>query len=122
MRYALVVLLLALATLLGTVVPDLVAPGPAAPVTEHHATAVDDGLGDRIITVVGDHPGHGAETIGLLCLCALLVTGIVLATRGASTCRVGPPVMAFGGDRPVGARTLVRALPRDPVLWGVSRT
>ncbi|PUB32096.1 hypothetical protein C8K30_101616 [Promicromonospora sp. AC04] len=119
MRYALVVLLLALGVLLGTTVPGHATDGPVASMTEHHATAAAD---DRIIAAVTDHPGHGAEAIGLLCLCALLVTGIVLATRGAATYRVGPPAMALAGDRPAGARTLVRALPRDPVLWGVSRT
>jgi hypothetical protein len=116
-RYVLVVLLLMLAASLSTTTPDVTAPPSIASAAAYHVTPVDDVL----VEMAGDHPHHGAEAIGLLCLCALLVTGIILATRGPAT-RISPRATVVAGGHRLRETARVRTVSHDPVLWGVSRT
>lgn len=138
MRYVLVVLLLALVGMLGTTVPERPVVGPAVAVAHQDAPAVDDlvqatadatvvdAAGIGVVAAGGAHAGHGTETIGLLCLCALLVSGIVLAVRRPRAYWISGRVMYRKGIR--GARPQMRAwavghaLRGHPLLWGVSRT
>ena len=120
LRYVLVVLLLALGGLLA--VPGA-EPTAAAASAGHHVTAL---VADRIVSTAGQHTDHGtphgAEALGLLCLCALLVTGIVPAGPGAATYRVAlrAPVTVRG--RWPATRSYRHTAGTDPVLLGISRT
>lgn len=125
LRYVLVVVLLALAGLLAVPGADATASGTTGTTSaaEHHATAP---AADRIVATTGLHTDHGtphgAEAFGLLCLCALLVTGIVLAGRGAATYRVALRAVATVRGRWPGTRTYPHTARPDPVLLGISRT
>ena len=126
LRYVLVVVLLALAGLLAVPGADATASGTTGTTSaaaEHHATAP---AADRIVATTGLHTDHGtphgAEAFGLLCLCALLVTGIVLAGRGAATYRVARRAVTTVRGRWMSTRTYPHTARPDPVLLGISRT
>ncbi len=121
-RYALV-LLLALAGLLGLATPGTAAPEPHTVTVQHH---VDPPSGKGVIAASDDCPAHGGQhgtdAAGLLGLRAPLVTGSEPAVCAPAAYRVVlPPVSAAGADV-AQAHTLARALGHDPVLWGISRT
>lgn len=117
-RRLLVVMLLVLAGSLGVTASESSAPGPLPSSEQHHVMAVDD----MVMAATGDHSGHGAEAIGLLCLCAMLVTGIILATHRSAIYRISPRPPVSPGLHRARATALVHAISHDPVLWGVSRT
>lgn len=125
LRYVLVVLLLALAGVLAVPGADPTASGTgaASAAAEHHVTAP---VADRIGAATGRHADHGtphgAEALGLLCLCALLVTGIVLAGRGPATYRVALRAVTMVRGRWMSTRTYPHTARHDPVLLGISRT
>ncbi|MGW2092693.1 hypothetical protein [Promicromonospora sukumoe] len=121
-RYALV-LLLALAGLLGLATPGTAAPEPHVVTTQHH---VDVRADDGIVAASDDCPAHGgqhgADTAGLLGLRAPLVTGSEPAVCAPAAYRVVLPPLLPAGAQVAQAHTLARALGHDPVLWGISRT
>lgn len=139
-RCVLVVLLLALTALVSTTVPDLATAGPVIAMAEHQDAVSDNLTGVATgakatawgparggVVAPGDvHVGHGAETIGLLCLCALLVTGIVLAVGRSWVRQVARRVIAWAGSRDGRSQerawAVGHALRGDPLLWGISRT
>ncbi|MFD7311253.1 hypothetical protein [Promicromonospora sp. NPDC059942] len=134
-RSTLVVLLLALAGLLGvtTLGTATVSAAPAVAVVQHHADVPDhDTAGpgkvkarDRVVPAADDCPAHGsrhgAETLGLLSLRAPLGTGTEPAVCAPSY-RVAAPAQVTAGNRAARAHTLAHALGHDPLLWGISRT
>lgn len=124
LRYVLVVLLLALAGLPAVPGTDPAATGTtSAAAAGHHVTVP---VADRIVATTGQQTDHGtphsAEALGLLCLCALLVTGIVLAGPGATTYRVALRAVATVRGRWPATRSYRHTAGTDPVLLGISRT
>ncbi|MFE7509207.1 hypothetical protein [Promicromonospora sp. NPDC057488] len=124
LRYVLVVLLLALAGLLA--VPGADPTAAAASGVVAAGQHVTDPVADRVVATAGQHTDHGtphgAEALGLLCLCALLVTGIVLAGRGVTTYRVALRAVATVRGRWLGTRSYPHIAGPDPVFLGISRT
>ena len=121
-RYALVVLL-ALAGLLGLATPGTAAPEPHVVTVQHHA---DPPSGKGVAAASDDCPAHGGQhgtdMPGLLSLRAPLVTGSEPAVWAPAAYRVVPPPLLLAGAHVARAHTLTRALGHDPVLWGISRT
>ncbi|MFJ3404348.1 hypothetical protein [Promicromonospora sp. NPDC090134] len=118
-RSVLVVLLLALAGLVGVITlgTTTASAAPAVAVVQHHGDAPNHDAPD-------DCPAHGSqhgETLGLLSLRVPLGTGTEPALCAPSY-RVAAPAPATAGNRAPHAHTLARALGHDPMLWGISRT
>ncbi|WP_285102925.1 hypothetical protein [Promicromonospora sp. MEB111] len=131
-RSALVVLLLALAGLLGvtTLGVTTASAAPAAAVVQHHVDVPDHDASegtarDRVVPAADDCPAHGsrhgAEALGLLSLRAPLGAGTEPAVCPPSY-RVTAPAPITAGNRAARAHTLAHALGHDPLLWGISRT
>jgi len=118
LRAVLVVVLLALAGLLGTTVLESDAPAAAA----HAASFVQaDGpaLQDAAQPTDQQDPGH-IDALTLLCLCALIVLGVVLLARGSLLHRLVPGHLQRG--RPIPISAVVMLPSSKPLTWGVCRT
>lgn len=143
-RCVLTLLLLALAVLLGTTVPESAAPsaataaattmaGPSNETVTSGASMASIGhpAVDGTSTVVqGVEPtttvattGHLDEPAGLLCVCALLVTGLAMLLHGiAMLWRRRTMILGRGFSTPTssaGMRTAVQQA--SPLTWGVCR-
>lgn len=118
-RLVLVFALLALTGLFALTTVDSTAPAAAGVVAVEHVTQ-DPSAEEAAAQLGGSEVPHG-EVLTLLCLCALLIAGVVIAARGAMLHR--------STRRLPGLRTLVgvlraarRPVVADPWVWGVSRT
>lgn len=144
-RCVLTVLLLALAVLLGTTVPESAAPAAAtaatAPTTagtsNETATAgasmasIGDPAVDGTSTAVQDvaptatiaTTGHLDEPAGLLCVCALLVTGLAMLLHGiAMLWRRRTLIFDRESWSPtLGAGMRAAMQQASPLTWGVCR-
>lgn len=115
-RWVLVVVLLALAALFGTTVVESASRAPAA-ASFHVGSPVE---ADGAAGEAQDEEEH-CEVLGLLCLCALVVSGLLFSRRGRW-------LFSVRLERRVLRRVLARitrwtpGVPDGPLAWGVCRT
>ncbi|MEU2201662.1 hypothetical protein [Isoptericola sp. NPDC019482] len=144
-RCVLTVLLLALAVLLGTTVPESAAPAAATAATAPTVAATSNetvtagasmaSIGDPAVagtsTVAQDvlptttiaTTGHLDEPAGLLCVCALLVTGLAMLLHGiAMLWRRRTPILGRESSSPTPGTGMRAAMQQaSPLTWGVCR-
>ncbi len=144
-RCVLTILLLALAILLGTTVPESAGPSAATAATTTTAappneivtvsaasvggpSSAADGSVTTAVQGVAPTPtiattGHLDEPAGLLCMCALLVTGLAMLLHGiAMLWRRSSTALARTASTPRSNGRMRAALQQTgPLAWGVCR-
>ncbi|TFF04413.1 hypothetical protein [Cellulosimicrobium funkei] len=117
LRAVLVVVLLALAGLLGTTVIESETPAAAAHVASF--VQADPALQDAAQPTDRQDPGH-IDALTLLCLCALIVLAVVLLARGSLLHRLVPRRLQRGRPIPIFVGMILPS--SKPLTWGVCRT
>ncbi|MCP2284982.1 hypothetical protein APR04_003909 [Promicromonospora umidemergens] len=120
----LVIVLLALTGVLGATAGESSAPTAATMTAELGAEPVAWLGGDSAVSAHDPAPGagtHAHDTISLLCLCALVVAGVLLAAgRGAPLHRLHRRVPASAWPTWV-MRDVAPFTSTNPLSWGVCR-
>lgn len=116
---ALVAVLLVLTALFGIAAEQF--PTAAATVSEAVIEEPAPLLADDSVITVETLASHLHDTITLLCLCALVMVGVVLATRHGVPLRVLVQRSRTTMRPTAGAFVALATATADPLTWGVCR-